>query len=102
MRHVEFELQKMSSPSKPSFGAGIERLPLGSTSPAWCLIFEIDCVSSTVILRRPRLPHFLDWLEVRRLAIGASRVDMLFRRHASSVAVNLLAREGDVEVEVVL
>ncbi len=39
--------------------------------------------SSTVILRRPRLPQFL-------------------RRHDGSVAVNLLEREGSAEVEVML
>ena len=67
-----------------------------------CLGLEVDCASATVILRQPRLPHFLDWIEIRRLSVGASRVDLLLRRHDSSVAVNLLAREGDVEVEVML
>jgi glycogen debranching enzyme len=67
-----------------------------------CLGLEIDAASSTVVLRRPRLPPFLDWLAVRDVCIGASRLDLMFRRHDSSVAVNLLRREGDAEVEVVL
>ena len=67
-----------------------------------CLGLEIDAASSTVILRRPRLPDFLDWLTVRNLRVGASRLDLMFRRHDGSVAVNLLSRDGDAEVEVVL
>jgi glycogen debranching enzyme len=67
-----------------------------------CLGLEVDFASSTVILRRPRLPQFLDWLTVRNLRIGDSRLDLMFRRHDGSVAVNLLEREGSAEVEVML
>ena len=55
-----------------------------------------------MILRRPCLPAFLDWLTVRDLRVGESRLDLMFRRHESSVAVNLLHREGSAEVEVML
>jgi glycogen debranching enzyme len=67
-----------------------------------CLGLDIDCASSTVILRRPRLPQFIDWLTVRNLRVSNSRLDLMFRRHDGSVAVNLLSREGDAEVEVML
>jgi glycogen debranching enzyme len=67
-----------------------------------CLGLEIDAAASTVTLRRPRLPQFLDWLKVTDLRVGESRLDLMFRRHEASVAVNLLRREGDAEVEVVL
>jgi glycogen debranching enzyme len=67
-----------------------------------CLGLEIDAASSTVILRRPSLPQFLEWLTVRDLTVGPARLDLMFRRHGSSVAVNLLRREGDAEVEVML
>ncbi len=49
-----------------------------------------------------RLPQFLDWLSVRGLRIGESTLDLMFRRHDSSVAVNLVKREGDAEVDVLL
>jgi len=39
---------------------------------------------------------------VRRLRVGHSRLDLVLRRHDSSVAVNLLAREGPADVEVML
>ena len=67
-----------------------------------CLGAEVDAASATVILRRPRLPPFIDWLSVRGLRLGEGRLDLMFRRHDSSVAVNLLDRAGDADVQVVL
>jgi len=67
-----------------------------------CLGLEVDAAGETVRLRQPRLPAFLDWLVVRRLCVGSSRLDLVLRRHDSSVAVNLLAREGPADVEVML
>ncbi len=67
-----------------------------------CLGIEIDCAASVVRLRGPRLPPSLDWLIVRRLQVGGSRLDLHFQRHGASVSVNLLSREGNAEVEVML
>ena len=62
---------------------------------------EVDAAAECVRLRQPRLPAFVDWLVVRRLCVGDSRLDLVVRRHGSSVAVNLLERQGAAEVEVV-
>ena len=67
-----------------------------------CLGLEVDAAAETVRLRQPQLPAFLDWLVVRRLSVGSSRLDLLFGRQDSNVAVSLLAREGAAEVEVML
>jgi glycogen debranching enzyme len=67
-----------------------------------CLGLEVDAAGESVRLRQPCLPAFLDWLVVRRLRVGHSRLDLVLRRHDSSVAVNLLAREGPADVEVML
>jgi hypothetical protein len=67
-----------------------------------CLGLEIDDAAAKLRLRKPRLPHFLDWMAVKRLQVGAASVDLMLRRHDSSVAVNLLARNGPAEVEVML
>jgi glycogen debranching enzyme len=67
-----------------------------------CLGLDIDAEAGIVTLHRPRLPPFLEWLKVTGLRIGRSRLDLLFRRQENSVAVSLLGREGDAEVEVVL
>src|SRR6185503_2175683 len=66
-----------------------------------CLGLEVDAAAECVRLRQPRLPAFVDWLVVKRLCVGESRLDLVVRRHDSSVAVNLLARDGGAEVEVV-
>jgi len=67
-----------------------------------CLGLEIDAATRKLNLRRPRLPAFIDWLQIRRLQVGDSRLDLLFRRQETSVAVSLLSRQGDAEVEVML
>jgi glycogen debranching enzyme len=67
-----------------------------------CLGLQIDAAQRKLMLHRPRLPAFLDWLEVKRLQVGDSRLHLLFRRQENSVAVSLLSREGDAEVEVML
>ena len=67
-----------------------------------CLGLEVDASGENIRLRQPCLPAFIDWLVVRRLSVGPSRLDLLLRRHDSSVAVSLLSREGAAEVEVML
>jgi glycogen debranching enzyme len=67
-----------------------------------CLGLEVDCGAGKLRLRKPRLPQFLDWMAVKRLRLGEASVDLMLRRHDSSVAVNLLARNGAAEVEVML
>jgi glycogen debranching enzyme len=67
-----------------------------------CLGIEIDCAAARLVMKRPRLPHVLDWLSIKRLPLGDARVDLMVRRHDSSVAVNLVSREGKAEVEVLL
>ena len=67
-----------------------------------CLGLEVDRGAAKLRLRKPRLPHFLEWMAVKRLQVGEATVDLMLRRHDSSVAVSLLARNGAAEVEVML
>jgi glycogen debranching enzyme len=67
-----------------------------------CLGLEFDALSNSVRLRHPRLPEFLDWARIRGLRIGESRLDVLFHRHGMDVAVNVLRRDGPIQLEVVL
>ncbi|HKY01774.1 MAG TPA: amylo-alpha-1,6-glucosidase [Burkholderiales bacterium] len=67
-----------------------------------CLGLEIDASAQVVRLRRPQLPQFLEWITIRGLEVGGSRLDLMLRRHGSSVAVNLLEREGNAQVEVLM
>jgi glycogen debranching enzyme len=52
-------------------------------------------------LTRPVLPPFLDELVIRNLQLGDSAVDLLCRRHTRDVALNVLRKEGKVEVIIV-
>jgi glycogen debranching enzyme len=52
-------------------------------------------------LTRPVLPTFLDEIMIRNLRLGDGSVDLLFRRHTRDVALNVLRKEGKVEVIIV-
>lgn len=51
---------------------------------------------------RPLLPDYVDWLEIRNLRVGNGVLDLAFRRQRYDVAVNLLRKEGDAEMAVVV
>ncbi|MFO7305905.1 MAG: amylo-alpha-1,6-glucosidase [Gammaproteobacteria bacterium] len=65
-----------------------------------CLGLEIDASARVLRLRHPYLPELLESVRIDGLQVGASRLDLLFRRHGEDVAVNVLHREGNAEVEV--
>jgi hypothetical protein len=44
----------------------------------------------------------VNWLRIEGLAIGEARVDLLLQRYRDSVGVDVLRREGDIEVAVVV
>jgi glycogen debranching enzyme len=52
-------------------------------------------------LTRPVLPSFLDEIVIRNLRLGDSAVDLLCRRHTRDVALNVLRKDGKVEVIIV-
>ena len=52
--------------------------------------------------RQPRLPPFIDEVNIRSLAVGGSRLDILLRRYGTDVSVNVLNRDGDARVDVTL
>jgi glycogen debranching enzyme len=47
---------------------------------------------------RPLLPDYLDWLQIKNLRVGNAVLDLGFSRHDRDVAVNVLRKEGDVDV----
>ncbi len=61
---------------------------------------DVDGRARIVELRHPRLPPGVEEMRIRRLAVGDASVDLLLRRHGDDVAVNVLHREGDLDVEV--
>jgi glycogen debranching enzyme len=63
-----------------------------------CLGLEIDAMQSKIVLDRPILPACLAQLTIRRLQVGAARVDLVLENHADDVGVHLVNRRGDVGV----
>jgi glycogen debranching enzyme len=66
-----------------------------------CLGLEIDAVAQRVRFRRPVLPAFVDSIEIAKLRVGEAELDVVLRRHGADVSVDLLRRQGKVEVLIV-
>ena len=49
-------------------------------------------------VNKPHLPEWLNWVELRNLRVGESRITLLFRREGDITGFSLLSREGDVRV----
>jgi glycogen debranching enzyme len=92
-------------------GKGPTFYPVACSPQAWasaaplallqaCLGLEFDFQAEQICFRRPTLPDFLDRVIIRSLTVGASEVDILLRRYASDVSVNVLRRTGSAEVMV--
>jgi glycogen debranching enzyme len=90
-------------------GQGPTAYPVACSPQAWaataplallqaCLGLGFDLKHHGVVLNRPELPAFLDQVILRRLSLGDACVDIAIRRAGSEVAVNVLAREGDIRV----
>jgi glycogen debranching enzyme len=62
---------------------------------------ELDANSRRVTLRRPVLPAFIDWLEIRRLLVGNQRVDIRLVRYPEDVGVTVLNPSSGVEVIII-
>jgi glycogen debranching enzyme len=66
-----------------------------------CLGLEVRGPEAQVCFSYPCLPTFLKEVRIRNLKVGAASLDLLLRRHPHDVGVNVLRREGNVEVRVV-
>jgi glycogen debranching enzyme len=51
-----------------------------------------------VTVNKPHLPTWLNTVEVRNLAVGRSRISLLFRREGEITSFSVLSRDGDVRV----
>ena len=49
-------------------------------------------------ITRPLLPEFVNRVEVKRLRVGAARLDLLFERAASGIKAKVLRIDGELEV----
>jgi glycogen debranching enzyme len=59
---------------------------------------EIDALHRRVVFRQPQLPAWLPWLEVRNLRIGDARLDLHLLRGKYGGSLEIIRKDGDVEV----
>lgn len=76
-----------------------------ASATVFCLLeaslgVTFDPTTPLVRFHRPRLPGFLSEIQIRNLEVGGGSVDLVCRRHAHDVAINILKRRGSVEVVV--
>jgi glycogen debranching enzyme len=76
-----------------AWAAGAAYMLLGA-----CLGLEIDASSRRVSFRRSMLPDGVDWIRLTNLSVADGRLDLLLTRHAQDVGLQVLRREGQVEI----
>jgi glycogen debranching enzyme len=54
--------------------------------------------SNLLTVNKPHLPPWLNTVELRNLAVGKSKISLVFRREGEITSFSLLSREGDVRV----
>ncbi len=93
-------------------GAGPTLYPVACAPQAWssgavylllaaCLGVSIDGTEQRIRFTYPRLPGFLETVWISGLRVGEALVDLELRRHGDDVGVNVLRRDGAVEVVLV-
>ncbi len=113
---VHFDLHRL-----PELFCGFERLPgqgptvypVACAPQAWaagavfqlveaCLGMEFHTHKPQLRFRHPRLPDAIQFLEIKGLRVAGGEVDLRLRRHPNDVGVEVLRKEGDVEIAVVV
>jgi glycogen debranching enzyme len=93
-------------------GEGPVSYPVACAPQAWsaasvfllfqaCLGLEMNGPEAQVSFTRPQLPDSVGELRIHNLAVGNGTLDLLLVRHEDDVGVNVLRREGDVQILVV-
>jgi glycogen debranching enzyme len=96
-------------PRRP--GKGPTLYPVACSPQAWasgaaflvlqsCLGLSVDAQHSRIYLYHPELPEALPSVRIRNIQIGTASVDLAFERHVETVAVNVLRRQGNLEIVV--
>lgn len=112
---AHFPLQRMPElfcgfPRQP--GEGPILYPVACAPQAWsaasvllllqvCIGIEIDAPARRVLFTRPRLPASLNELRIHNLEVSGATIDLAVVRHRTSVGVEVLRRESDIEIVVV-
>ena len=101
MRMPELHCGFARRPGEPPIAYPVACLPQAWSAGAVfmmlqaCLGVTIDAWQGEVIIERPALPREIDSLEVKRLPIGASAIDVVFQRAGGRVVAAAGGRVPD-------
>ncbi|NOX20889.1 MAG: amylo-alpha-1,6-glucosidase [Nitrospirae bacterium] len=59
---------------------------------------EFECHSRSIIFKSPRLPEYIEWLEIDNLGFEDARVKLSLERYKDDVVVKVVEKEGDINV----
>jgi len=90
-------------------GEGPTLYPVACSPQAWaaaapflliqsCLGLTVQGDHSRVVFNRPALPEGIPQLSIRGLRVGDASVDLLFERQIDTVRVQVLEKQGEIEV----
>jgi len=90
-------------------GEGPTLYPVACAPQAWaaaapflliqsCLGLTVQGAQGRVVFNRPALPDGIPQLSIRGLRVGEASVDLLFERQVDTVRVQVLEKQGEVEV----
>jgi glycogen debranching enzyme len=90
-------------------GKGPTLYPVACSPQAWaagsvfmllqaCLGLEVRASESRVYLHHSALPEKLQHLRIRNLRVGSASVDLACERYAETVSINILRRQGNLEI----
>lgn len=92
-------------------GQGPTLYPVACIPQAWAagapfllleavLGLELIADPPTILFHHPSLPDSLDRVDIIGLKVGQSSVDVVLTRHPHSVGINVIRREGEVDIRV--
>lgn len=92
-------------------GEGPTLYPVACSPQAWaagcvyyllqaCLGLSFDPDKAEIRFRHPRLPPFLETVEINGLSLNGATVDLRLQRYPNNVGINVVRKEGHAEVVV--
>lgn len=66
-----------------------------------CLGLSFNACEQEVLFSHPVLPPFLETVEIKQLRLNSASLDLLLRRHAQDVGIEVLRKEGDLKITTV-
>jgi glycogen debranching enzyme len=90
-------------------GQGPTLYPVACAPQAWasgavfqlvqaCLGLHFSIGKSELCLRHPRLPNYIEWMAIRNIRYRNASIDIYLQQHKGQVAVNVLRKDGDLDV----